>query len=107
LCAPIARVAQMDSILESITLKQLRALEDVLTNDENSSDEELHRYFIDELDLTDIQATQALTYRSLYLLNMYLQGHGPIFVGEDAMTGEMLLGSASAPRKPGKPYEPR
>ncbi len=100
----------MDSILEAITLKQLRALEEVLANDENSSDEELRRYFIDELGLTDAQAGQALTYRSLYLLNIYLQGHGPIYAGKDALTCEMILKKGSAPRTPRKlrnPEKPR
>jgi hypothetical protein len=95
----------MDSILESITLKQLRALEDILSNDDNSSNEELRRHFVDQFGLSEDQAKQALTYRPLYLLNMYLQGHGPILIGEDAPTSDTLLGLAPAPRTPEQAHE--
>ena len=90
----------MDSKLESITLKQLSALEDILSNDDNSSNEELQRLFVDQFGLSEDQAEQGLTYRPPYSLNTYLQGHGPILVGEDAKTCHTLLGLASAPRKP-------
>ena len=89
-----------DPILRSLTQDQLDVLEASLTNDENSSDEDLCQYFVAEIGLTDAQANQALTYRPLYLLNSYLSGSGPIFEGEHAVTMEMQMGTASAPRKP-------
>jgi hypothetical protein len=89
----------MDAILSSITLEQLRIIEDQLANNENAEDSELLDHLVKEVRLTEEQARQALTYRSLYRLNMYLQFHGPITMGEDAMTCEMILGNRAQPRK--------
>jgi len=90
----------MDTILSSITLKQLSVIEDQLANNEDAEDSELLDYFVKEIGLSEEQARQALTYRGLYRLNMYLQFHGPITMGEDAMTCQMILGTRAQPRKP-------
>lgn len=74
----------MDSILCSVPAKLLRMLEDQLFNDEFSSDEELLAYFIDG-GLSEMQARRALTYRDLYLNNLYLEGFTPILRGKKAL----------------------
>lgn len=62
----------------------LRFVEDQLSNDEVSSDDELLAHFIDN-GLTPAQAWQALTYRTLYHLYSYLEGFTPIRQGEQAL----------------------
>ena len=74
----------MDSILSSITIAQLHIIEDQLTNNEVSSDQELLDDFI-AYGLTEAQARQALTYRSKYLSNIYLDGSTPILKGDQAL----------------------
>jgi hypothetical protein len=74
----------MDSILSSITIAMLRIVEEQLSNDEISSDAELVDHFI-ENGLTAAQAQQALTYRSRYSRNIYLDGFTPILKGEQAL----------------------
>ncbi|MGE0371796.1 MAG: hypothetical protein AB7Q01_07900 [Gammaproteobacteria bacterium] len=74
----------MDAILSSISIAALRLVEDVLSNDESSSDDELLDYFIAN-GLTEPQARQALTYRSQYLCNLFLSGHTPILKGAQAL----------------------
>ena len=74
----------MDAILSSISIAALRLVEDVLSNDESSSDEELLDYFIAN-GLTEAQARQALTNRSQYLCNLYLSGSTPILKGAKAL----------------------
>ena len=67
----------VDPMLSSLSDERLSLVEDQLANNEAASDEELHAAFVSH-GLTNAQATQALRYRSLYLLNIYLQGHTPI-----------------------------
>nr|WP_255692673.1 hypothetical protein [Luteimonas sp. XNQY3] len=52
-------------------------VEDCLSNDEDSTDEELLDYFVSN-GLCDAQARQALSYREQYLLNIYLNDFTPI-----------------------------
>jgi len=59
-------------------------VEDQLTNNDLSPDQELLDDFI-AYGLTDAQAQQALTYRSRYLRNIYLDGFTPILKGEQAL----------------------
>ena len=74
----------MDSILSSITLAMLHRVEDQLTNNESASDQELLDDFVAN-GLTRAQAQQALTYRSSYLRNIYLDGFTPILKGKQAL----------------------
>ncbi len=74
----------MDSILSSITIAMLRMVEEQLSNDEFSSDQELIDQFTTN-GLTSAQAQQALTYRSSYLRHIYLDGFTPILKGEQAL----------------------
>ena len=74
----------MDTILTSLPVSLLRLVEDQLSNDEVSSDEELLDYFISN-GLTEVQARQALTYRNQYLINIYLDGFSPILKGAQAL----------------------
>ena len=74
----------MDSILASLPDSLLRLIEDQLSNNEVSSDEELRDYFIDS-GLTEGQARQALTFRGQYLGNIYLDGFTPIRLGNEAL----------------------
>ncbi|HCE6035803.1 hypothetical protein LZ639_06225 [Pseudomonas stutzeri] len=74
----------MDPILASLPASLLRLVEDQLSNNEVSSDEELLDHFISD-GLTEEQARQALTYRDQYLANLYLDGFTPILKGNEAL----------------------
>lgn len=74
----------MDPILASLPTSLLRLVEDQLSNNEVSSDEELLDHFISD-GLTEEQARQALTYRDQYLANLYLDGFTPILKGSEAL----------------------
>lgn len=74
----------MDTILSSITIAMLRLVEDQLSNNEVSSDQELLDFFVGS-GLTEIQARQALSYRSLYTRYIYLDGFTPILRGDEAV----------------------
>jgi len=74
----------MDPILASLPASSLRLVEDQLSNNEVSSDEELLDHFISD-GLTEEQARQALTYRDQYLANLYLDGFTPILKGSEAL----------------------
>ncbi len=74
----------MDAILASLPDSLLRFVEDQLTNNEVSSDEELFDHFVSN-GLTEEQARQALTYRDRYLGNLYLDGFTPICKADDAL----------------------
>ncbi|WP_175687253.1 hypothetical protein [Burkholderia multivorans] len=67
----------MDTILSTLSASLLAFVEDQLSNDENSPDDELLDHFIAN-GLTEEQARQALTYRSRYLCNIYETGFTPI-----------------------------
>ncbi len=60
-----------------LTYDQVYFVEDILSNDENSTDDELVEYFIGN-GLTANQAEVVLNHRDDYLLNIYLTGHGPL-----------------------------
>jgi hypothetical protein len=74
----------MDAILSSLTPDQIVHVEDVLSNDDSSSEEELLHFF-QTIGLTEAQAQQALTYRTQYLCNIFLDGRAPILMGEQAL----------------------
>lgn len=74
----------MDTQLSSLSVVALGFVEDQLTNNDVSSDAELFDHFIHH-GLTLIQAWQALTYRELYLCNLYLAGFTPICKGAEAL----------------------
>ncbi|MAY01378.1 MAG: hypothetical protein CMQ38_00195 [Gammaproteobacteria bacterium] len=74
----------MDPILTSLPESLLRLVEDQLSNNDVSPDEELLDHFICS-GLTEAQARQALTYRGQYLVNIYLDGFTPIRKADKAM----------------------
>lgn len=74
----------MDPILATLPPALLKLVEGSLSNDEASSDEEMQENFIRN-GLTQPQAEQALTYRNLYLNNIYLGDQTPIRVGNQAL----------------------
>ncbi len=74
----------MDTQLSALSVVALGFVEDQLANNDVSSDAELLDDFIHN-GLTEIQAWQALTYRGLYLCNVYLDGFTPIRKGADAL----------------------
>lgn len=73
----------MAPVFSELSEAQLYTIEDVLSNDESSSDEELFEFFIEE-GIPVAPARAALTYRDRYLANIYLDGHTPIRRGRDA-----------------------
>ncbi len=74
----------MDTILITLPESLLSLVEDQLTNNEVSSDDELRNHFIAN-GLTEVQAQQALAYRDRYLINFYRAGFTPIRKGKEAL----------------------
>jgi hypothetical protein len=73
-----------DDLLAPLTPAQLAWVEDQLSNNDVSDDDELHDLFLEE-GLSEAQAMRALSYRSAYALNMFLDGHTPILKGDEAL----------------------
>jgi hypothetical protein len=57
--------------------KAVEWVEDVLSNDENSTNAELVEYFLTQ-GLSRLQAESVLRHREDYLLNLYRIGEGPL-----------------------------
>ncbi|MFN3988134.1 MAG: hypothetical protein ACK4KV_21810 [Rhodocyclaceae bacterium] len=74
----------MDPILASLPASLLSFVEDQLSNNEGSSDEELLDLFIAN-GLTDEQARHVLTYCDSYSANIYLEGFTPIRKADEAL----------------------
>lgn len=65
------------SPLRALSNELVCLVEDQLSNNEVSSEEELRNYFT-ACGLTGDQAIEALTYRDLYLIHSYANGETPI-----------------------------
>ncbi len=74
----------MDILLATLPESLLRFVEDQLSNNDVSPDDELLDHFIAN-GLTDEQARQALTYRDRYSANIYLDGFTPIRKAGEAL----------------------
>ena len=74
----------MDPILSSLPDSLLCLVEDLLSNNDVSPDEELLEHFLSR-GLTEIQARHALSYRDQYLTYIYLDGFTPIRLGSEAL----------------------
>lgn len=70
--------------LSTLTEWQLRSIEDLLSNDESSSDDDLQKYLVEQVDLTMGQAAAAMAYRPLYRDNIYIGHNTPIRAGAAA-----------------------
>ncbi|WP_225789594.1 hypothetical protein [Pseudomonas sp. Marseille-P8916] len=68
----------MNPIFSNLSKKTLANIEDQLSNNEVSTDEELVDLFIEELDLTLDQAEAAIRLRDQYRIQIFLEGHGPL-----------------------------
>lgn len=73
----------IDELLKPLSDHILDCLDDSLTNDEFSSDEELVAHFVNEYGLTLAQATKAVSYRYLYFINIFEYKHTPLRKGLD------------------------
>lgn len=74
----------MDPAFATLTEAQLRMIEDQLSNNESSTDEELFEFFIEE-GIPVTPARQAIeAYRDQYLTEIYLEGQTPIRQGNNA-----------------------
>ena len=69
----------MAAIRYGLTCGELDWVEDVLSNDESSADEELVKYFV-RGGLSQAQAEAVLCHREHYLSNIYLKGQGPLYL---------------------------
>lgn len=67
----------MSAFRYGLTDGQVAWVEDVLSNDENSTDTELLTYLTSH-GLSHEQASNVLRHREDYLLNIYLVGHGSL-----------------------------
>jgi hypothetical protein len=74
----------IDPAFSSVDEKLLQLIEDQLTTNEVSSDEELRRRFI-TTGLTDSQASRAIRYRAHYRHQLYVVGYTPIRKGKHAI----------------------
>jgi hypothetical protein len=70
--------------LSSLTREQLDFVEDQLSNNEVSSNDELKDDFV-SAGLNVEQAKAALAYRDAYRLNMFHVEHTPLTCGDEAM----------------------
>ena len=61
-----------------LTANDIRWIEQVLSNDENSTDEELIAYF-QQNDLTNQQAQDVVSHRDAYLNDVVFDGQGPLW----------------------------
>lgn len=68
----------MNAIFASLTPEILSNVEDQLSNNEVSCDEEMVDFFIEELGLSLEQAEAAVALRSQYLQMIFLAGQGPL-----------------------------
>lgn len=68
----------MNTIFSNLSKQTLANIEDQLSNNEVSTDEELVDLFIEELDLTLEQAEAAIRLRDRYRIEIFLEGHGPL-----------------------------
>ena len=67
----------MPTIKYGLSPEEVAWIEDVLSNDETSSDAELLDYFVSNGLATD-QADAVLRHRSDFLINIHLSGQGPL-----------------------------
>lgn len=67
----------MSQLKYGLNADQVTWVEDQLSNDEVSSDEELREYFVSN-GLSMPQARDVLTHRQDYLLSIYRIGEGPL-----------------------------
>lgn len=74
----------MDDLLSSLSSSVLQLVEDALSYDDRSADVDLEAYFI-RCGLTEPQAARALSYRRIYLVNLFREGHTPIRKGDAAL----------------------
>ena len=68
----------MNTIFNNLSKQTLTNIEDHLSNNEVSTDEELVDFFIEELELTLDQAEAAIRLRDKYRIQIFLKGHGPL-----------------------------
>ncbi|MBF8791600.1 hypothetical protein IRZ70_02120 [Pseudomonas monteilii] len=68
----------MNAIFRNLSKQTLANIEDQLSNNEVSTDEELVDLFIEALDLTLEQAEAAISFRDRYRIEIFLEGHGPL-----------------------------
>ena len=68
----------MNAMFSNLSKQILANIEDQLSNNEVSTDEELVDFFIEELDLTLDQAEAAIRLRDQYRIQIFLEGHGPL-----------------------------
>lgn len=69
----------MNAIFKNLSKQTLVNIEDQLSNNEVSTDEELVDLFIEELELTLDQAEAAIRFRDQYRIQIFLEGHGPLY----------------------------
>jgi hypothetical protein len=67
----------MGAIRYGLTSDEVTWVEDVLSNDDDSENAELMKYFV-RGGLTQAQAEAVLLHRGEYLSNIYLKGQGPL-----------------------------
>lgn len=70
----------MNPIFANLSPETLSSIEDQLSNNEVSCDEEMVDFFIEELGLSLEQAEAAVALRSQYLQMIFLAGQGPLHV---------------------------
>ena len=70
----------MSALRYGLTDGKVAWVEDVLSNDENSTDAELLTYFVSQ-GLSQEQAKGVLVHRQDYLINIYFTGQGPLHKG--------------------------
>lgn len=73
----------MDPMFSALTEEQLRMIEDQLSNNESSTDEELFEFFIEE-GIPVTATREAVSLRDDYLTRIFEEDYTPIRAGENA-----------------------
>lgn len=71
----------MKAIRYGLTSEEADWVEDVLSNDENSEDLDLVRYFV-RGGLTQTQAQSVIHHRGDYMTRIHRKGEGPLWLGQ-------------------------
>ncbi|WP_458737150.1 hypothetical protein [Pseudomonas chlororaphis] len=79
----------MNPIFKHLTPAILANVDDQLTNNEVSDNEEMRNFFVDELGLTAEQADAAVALRPQYMGRIFLTGQSPLFL-ENAVAFDPL-----------------
>lgn len=90
----------MRPIFQNLTPETMANVDDQLSNNEVSGNEEMRDFFIDELGLTAEQADAAVALRPRYMGQIFLIGKSPLFLENAVAFDPRAKSSKSGSRRP-------